>query len=589
MGEPKPQFFQVFSSNSTTDLLIPNKLYTHLPNELPKFATLIGPSGKFWKVEINRKGQNIYFTKGWTEFQSGNYLCSEDLLIFQYDGNLVFTVTIFEKTSRYLKKPPSEKRGPHNECLVIEDSSEAKIGEKEAMSDSDSTEDYERNSSKKPVQDCIDISDSSESEDSLDIGDSSDIEDSYGTVISSESVSESEFDSDTSDETFNEDEEEISSDFIDKRRKLATGKAQIKVAKKSTNSQKTAQKKKSVRFNSHLTNQTLDDNSEGESATEVRINSHKKRRKYPQFEKIIRPSMLKVNKITRVPPEFCKKTGWTTSRRIFLEGKHGMKWPVHLHFKSYGMHFRKGWIDFAKENGLEDGDKCVFILISEDTLLVEKVSSGHVSSLPVPKRLKTKDFASSIYFERTLEECYLPRILVPKKFWMRNRLTKNQTIFLKRKMDGRPSEVKFIVNECGRICAGWCDFIKEHGFKVGDKLSFRFLYENTILVDLVPESTRKIEKNISETIKVVKEYHFYRMHLGKNFCDKNNLTTSREMTLQNSNGKEWHINYCYNSSGGRLCRKGWRIFLAENELKPGDECLFTYISRDTLLVSIIRN
>ncbi|CAF2133030.1 unnamed protein product [Brassica rapa] len=91
-----PRFFKVFISHHSSDSMLIPISYTHeLPRILPKTAILQGTGGCFWKVEMKRKRDEVYFGKGWTKFVTDNSLNDGDFLTFVYNGANVFEVSIY--------------------------------------------------------------------------------------------------------------------------------------------------------------------------------------------------------------------------------------------------------------------------------------------------------------------------------------------------------------------------------------------------------------------------------------------------------------------------------------------------------------
>jgi hypothetical protein len=81
---------------------IPTKfVHRYLAHEHGRRATLTSPMGKFWHVDVARgSGQEdddgACFAGGWAEFVKGNALAPENFLVFRYEGNMVFTVKVFD-------------------------------------------------------------------------------------------------------------------------------------------------------------------------------------------------------------------------------------------------------------------------------------------------------------------------------------------------------------------------------------------------------------------------------------------------------------------------------------------------------------
>ncbi|VVB10381.1 unnamed protein product [Arabis nemorensis] len=92
----KPRFFLVFVSHfSSTSLKIPSSYYDELPHGLSNTVTLEGTGGCSWKIVVMKKPDGVYFGKGWSKFVEDNQLKDGDSLMFLYDGDRIFEVSIY--------------------------------------------------------------------------------------------------------------------------------------------------------------------------------------------------------------------------------------------------------------------------------------------------------------------------------------------------------------------------------------------------------------------------------------------------------------------------------------------------------------
>ncbi|KZV45208.1 hypothetical protein F511_11808 [Dorcoceras hygrometricum] len=60
-------------------------------------ATLVGPSGNNWYAELILIGDGLFFSDGWEAFVNDHFLEQGDFLVFRYDGDLEFTVLVFDQ------------------------------------------------------------------------------------------------------------------------------------------------------------------------------------------------------------------------------------------------------------------------------------------------------------------------------------------------------------------------------------------------------------------------------------------------------------------------------------------------------------
>jgi B3 DNA binding domain len=62
-------------------------------------ASIEGPTGQTWNAELEKTTSGVFFTTGWSNFVRDHSLKEHELLVFQYNGCMSFTVLIFDKTA----------------------------------------------------------------------------------------------------------------------------------------------------------------------------------------------------------------------------------------------------------------------------------------------------------------------------------------------------------------------------------------------------------------------------------------------------------------------------------------------------------
>ncbi|XP_077224157.1 B3 domain-containing protein REM10-like [Tasmannia lanceolata] len=81
------------------ELSIPIAFHKYLVGEKGNIAVLKSTLGKSWRVKVRGHINGVFFEDGWEDFVVDHGLCSGDILVFRYEGNMVFDVTIFDKTA----------------------------------------------------------------------------------------------------------------------------------------------------------------------------------------------------------------------------------------------------------------------------------------------------------------------------------------------------------------------------------------------------------------------------------------------------------------------------------------------------------
>lgn len=90
------QFFQILSGHYDLQLAIPQKFADNLREKLADSVSLKGPCGAIWNVDLEADGDKLYLKYGWKEFVEEHSLRENDVLVFKYNGNLQFDVTMFD-------------------------------------------------------------------------------------------------------------------------------------------------------------------------------------------------------------------------------------------------------------------------------------------------------------------------------------------------------------------------------------------------------------------------------------------------------------------------------------------------------------
>lgn len=90
----------VFHPNLSSDRLkVPEKFIKHLEGKVCGSVLLSGPSGNSWNVKLSKNGDELFLDDGWALFVEDHSVESGDSFVFRYDGDLHFSVQIFDQTS----------------------------------------------------------------------------------------------------------------------------------------------------------------------------------------------------------------------------------------------------------------------------------------------------------------------------------------------------------------------------------------------------------------------------------------------------------------------------------------------------------
>lgn len=78
---------------------IPSKFIKHIDGTKLGIAFLLGPSGNTWHVNLVQQSGDFFFRNGWDAFVADHFLEHGDSLVFRHDGDLHFTVQVFDHSS----------------------------------------------------------------------------------------------------------------------------------------------------------------------------------------------------------------------------------------------------------------------------------------------------------------------------------------------------------------------------------------------------------------------------------------------------------------------------------------------------------
>ncbi|CAL5017651.1 unnamed protein product [Urochloa decumbens] len=95
----KPQFLRVFPKDFMENMLIPVKfVQQHIPKDHldNHMAIISGPLGKVSPIELEINRSEVFFRGGWSQFLVFHDIAEANALLLRYEGNMVFTVKVFE-------------------------------------------------------------------------------------------------------------------------------------------------------------------------------------------------------------------------------------------------------------------------------------------------------------------------------------------------------------------------------------------------------------------------------------------------------------------------------------------------------------
>ncbi|XP_039007120.1 B3 domain-containing transcription factor VRN1-like isoform X1 [Hibiscus syriacus] len=94
---PRPFFHKLILSTTLHEkkLRIPDNFVKKFRDELSVAAALTVPDGHVWRVGIKKANNKVWFQEGWQEFLERYYIRVGYVLVFRYEGNSAFSVSVF--------------------------------------------------------------------------------------------------------------------------------------------------------------------------------------------------------------------------------------------------------------------------------------------------------------------------------------------------------------------------------------------------------------------------------------------------------------------------------------------------------------
>ncbi|XP_026425630.1 putative B3 domain-containing protein Os03g0621600 [Papaver somniferum] len=239
----------------------------------------------------------------------------------------------------------------------------------------------------------------------------------------------------------------------------------------------------------------------------------------------------------------------------------------------------------------------------------------------VPTRSHSKAFQAAIkaadafrsenpFYRVIMQASYIKAyVRVPNDFansYLRNITQSEITLGIS---DGRTWEVGYVFRTPteSRLSRGWCRFVADNHLKEGDVCVFELVDREKIQMTVhIFRQQKRFARNTPEiknyaagfqaTLEAAKEFTsenpFFKVVMHNAYINRgtvtvpavfatSHLTNIKQMviTLRVSDGRTWEVLYVSQTpTNGRICQ-GWGEFVADNNLKEGDVCVFELIDR----------
>ncbi|XP_042512596.1 B3 domain-containing protein Os01g0723500-like [Macadamia integrifolia] len=297
----QPSFFKVLIGDFSKRLLIPPEFIKHFNRDLPGIFILQSPNGKRWPVRVKKFKENWFFRRGWRKFVRYHSLKPGEFLIFRYNGDSKFRVTIFAKTACEKELPLSAKRRRKNSDH--ENGQKHYTKKEDPFSFDDEDEPISETKKKIPMHE----------------------------VEKEKPISQ------------------ILNKVLGKNERLKSSEKGVTYGKMTSESSVSEKK-----WRKRMPANKIERNGRVETVRLFKTDN-------PHFTQIMRTS--RKYQIT-VPKAVAVNNGFTEKEIVEVQDPQGRLWTFKIHHERDGRtHLRNGLLEFWKGNNLVEGDACVFELI----------------------------------------------------------------------------------------------------------------------------------------------------------------------------------------------------------------------------------
>ncbi|CAO2817812.1 unnamed protein product [Amaranthus hypochondriacus] len=554
----KPHFIEVFLPNlSSNRLKVPSKFVEHLGDRKSGSLSLTGPSGNIWQVDLFEYSGHLFFRDGWPTFVKDHSIQCGDTLVFRYDGNLRFTVKIFDETScekdeaflAHCTQGASEcddnlrkKRERDTEASLVKSDSEKKMRGSWVPVHEDSLA-----VSKKSKNKCLKSMDAVMNE--HDTGTENTITTCETTVVLAMAAPDG-FDA-----------------------------LQFHNKKITPNSEKSWKKKQMPeKQNTPSISKFIEERA-----------AHYFSSTFPYFVRVMSYSNIKGNSTLKIPTQFSTSHLPNSRIQVTLMNLNGDCWTVNS-IPTIKRHTRMhtlcgGWIGFARANGVKIEDVCIFELVDELKLRVRILRLG----------LEGLDYQIGSSFVdtdgvRSGERCFETIEDVTPDVGVNSA---EDLVQINEGLDcSSPSS--FGVHDDSTSELLLCD--------AGNTMSYHTIGDNQ--VDLQVRHTTEMQPTPEKSrdfLSFTSPYpSFTKVIMSSNVSGSCALAVPRkfaadylpssrsEVVLRNLNGASWNVTLVRYGLQPKFC-SGWKSFAQMNNVKVGDMCVFELLEERVFQVRVFED
>ncbi|XP_065618441.1 B3 domain-containing protein Os01g0723500 isoform X2 [Quercus suber] len=542
-------------------------------------VTLEGPSGNTWHVKLIQQNDDLFLHQGWPEFVMDHFIESGDFLVFRYDGELHFTVQVFDKSS-------CEKEAAfHSECSQDPGDLGNSMGQKRERDEVASPSDkiFEgvpkklRGSSSQLHLGCT----VKNQEGKVDMYD--------GEVCKHEVVAMAK----TLQEAICPEETRhcgstLRNSSIASQSKASKEKQVLDIVQFNTKAsiQSRNGKEDDLYMHGRICLSMLSAQEVAQSFTSS----------FPYFVRIMKSFNVSGSYTLNIPYKFSMAHLPNSKIKIVLQNLKGECWTVNsvpTTRVNTSHTLCGGWIAFVRCNDIKVGDICIFELVRECELRVHilgvgregldcqngkvacsrssggRAPSSHKTLKVLPKKTKGKSPKASKRRQEAPFSIDVRKQCSASKTYTRAPVGSQSKAANKKLVQRR----KVIEDEVGSKTKG----------------SMRMM----LALD-EERAARSFSSSFPNFVRIMKQFNIsgsYTLKIPYQFSTAHLPNCKTEIVLRNLKGKCWTVNSVPDSKGrmGHTFCGGWMAFVRGNDVKIGDICIFELVGKCEMLVHISGN
>ncbi|KAJ1419765.1 DNA-binding barrel domain superfamily [Sesbania bispinosa] len=538
---------------------IPDAFICRMEGRSYGIVLLTGPSGNTWQVRLSKQDNDIFFHHGWPTFVGDHCLECGDLLVFRYEGNLHFTVQVFDKNACE-KEAAFHSECSQNSCNFIN------IKGQQRDSKENSSLDVVEGVPKKMRHSTIDNQE-------LELGIVGKELTKYEVVKPISMFRESEETSNTFHMENNHEDEDAAILYRSGKEDEHYNLSGVSLSKLSS---------------------AHDEKKVAQSFTSS----------FPYFVRIMKSFNVSGSYTLNIPYQFSMAHLPNCKIKIILHNLKGEHWTVNS-VPTTRVHTSHtlcgGWMAFVRGNNIKVGDICIFELIHECELRVHIAGVGRdgigcqdeklAFSMPNAGHAVTCHKTSGYMpmNPKVSSKC-ISKVDLPEKKW--TKVGQEAVLSADLKKSGRASNTSKKMGVCPQSKAAHKKLAVQRKHRVEDELSSQAKAGLRMLFALDEKRVAQaFTSPFPSFVKIMKKFNVsgsYTLKIPYQFSAAHLPTYKTEVMLRNSRGECWTVNSVPDAKGRTIhtfCG-GWMAFVRDNDINFGDTCIFELVAQCEMQVYI---